>query len=228
MVLIQLAGKFNDLAYFTEDPVTFPRRFAELSARGEASAKDVEVAGLLSAHLAWGRRSMIVRDCNRMFEQMDWKPYDYVMRGKYRDEDASLHRTVKWSEFSAICSRMRDFYNAHETLERTAADDIRTLIFGQKSDLKAANKKIHLFRRWMVRRDGIVDIGLWRGTDPAELIIPLDTHVHTQAREMGITERNATDFRTASQITDYFRHIFPDDPCLGDFALFGLGVTGKK
>ena len=27
------------------------------------------------------------------------------------------------------------------------------------------------------------------------------------------------------EITDAFREIFPDDPCKGDFALFGYGVT---
>ena len=96
----------------------------------------------------------------------------------------------------------------------------------QKSDLRAANKKIHLLRRWMVRRDGKVDMGLWKQTDPASLIIPLDTHVHSQAIALGITDRKPTDLRTADQITGFFREIFPEDPVLGDFALFGLGVTG--
>ena len=30
---------------------------------------------------------------------------------------------------------------------------------------------------------------------------------------------------TAREITDAFREIWPDDPCRGDFALFGYGVT---
>ena len=30
---------------------------------------------------------------------------------------------------------------------------------------------------------------------------------------------------TAQEITDAFREIWPEDPCLGDFALFGYGVT---
>ena len=30
---------------------------------------------------------------------------------------------------------------------------------------------------------------------------------------------------TAKEITDAFREIWPDDPCRGDFALFGYGVT---
>lgn len=39
---------------------------------------------------------------------------------------------------------------------------IRTAIFGSKPDPNAANKKIHMFRRWMVRNDGIVDLGVWK------------------------------------------------------------------
>lgn len=224
--LASLAERYNDLQYFQEDPSAFPRHFVKLLEDGKASLQDVEIAGLLAAHLAWGRRSMIVRDCNRMFDEMDWQPYGYVMAGDWRNDGTSMHRTVKWSEFAAICSRLRILYGENESLERLTPDEVRVRVFGQKSDFKAANKKIHMFRRWMVRRDGIVDFGLWRHTDPAELIIPLDVHVHTTARSMGITSRRSADFSTALEITDFFRQIFPEDPCKGDFALFGYGVTG--
>ena len=109
------ADKYNDPQYFQEDPIAFPTRMAELFRRGERSLADVEMTALIAAHLAWGRRSMIVRDCTRALDEMDWRPYDYVMRGNYRDEDASLHRTVKWSEFAAICSRMREIYSERVT-----------------------------------------------------------------------------------------------------------------
>ena len=42
---------------------------------------------------------------------------------------------------------------------------------------------------------------------------------------LGLTCRKQKDIVTAQEITDAFRRIFPDDPCLGDFALFGYGVT---
>lgn len=224
----EYARKYNDRAYFVEDPISGPRHFLEMTGSGGAGGKDVEVAAVIAAHLAWGRRQMIVRDIRRAYDEMGWKPYDYVMRGSYRCEPAALHRTVKWSEFAQICGRLRQYFLEHESLETLTPDGLRTQIYGQKSDLKAANKKIHMMRRWMVRRDGIVDFGIWKDTEEACLIIPLDTHVHTQAREMGITTRNATDFRTADEITEFFRGIFPSDPCLGDFALFGLGVAGKS
>ena len=152
--LSEWAEEYNHPKYFQEDPIIFPTRFARRYEAGEASLADVEIAALLSAHLAWGRRAMIVRDCERMFDQMCWRPYDYVMNGEYRDEDVSLHRTIKWSEFAAICGRMRKIYAEKGSLEGLTDNEIRTQIFGQKEDMKAPNKKISMMRRWMVRDDG--------------------------------------------------------------------------
>lgn len=226
--LIGWAEEYNDPKYFQEDPIIFPKRFAQMHVAGEASLADVEIAALLSAHLAWGRRAMIVRDCNRMFDEMRWKPYDYVMNGEYRDEAASLHRTIKWSEFASICRRMKNIYSQKESIEGLTDAQIRTEIFGQKEDRKAPNKKINMMRRWMVRDDGKVDLGLWKNTDKKELILPLDVHVYSQATALGLTERKQKDIVTAQEITGAFREIFPDDPCLGDFALFGYGVSSSK
>ena len=88
-----------------------------------------------------------------------------------------------------------------------------------------ANKKINMFRRWMVRNDGIIDLGIWKNTSPSSLIIPLDVHVHRVALELGLTTRKQADAKTALEITQALLKIFPEDPCLGDFALFAYGVS---
>ena len=225
--LVEWAEKYNDPKYFQEDPIAFPREFASRLSAGDASLTDVEIAALLSAHLAWGRRAMIVRDCGRMFDEMDWRPYDYVMCGDYRDENASLHRTIKWSEFAAICGRLRELYSRRKSLEGLTDEEFRIKVYGQKADPKAPNKKISMMRRWMVRDDGKVDLGLWKASDKRDLILPLDVHVYAQAVDLGLTSRRQKDIVTAREITDAFLEIFPDDPCLGDFALFGYGVTNK-
>lgn len=218
--LIDWAVKYNDPVYFQTDPIAFPREFM----RRGASLQDIEVAAIFAAHFAWGRRAMIVRDCERLFDHMEWKPADYVMAGEWRDDASSIHRTIKWSDTAAICSRLRDFYAAHDSLEELSCSQIRELIFGQKADPKAPNKKINMMRRWMVRNDGKVDLGLWKNSSPKELIIPLDVHVYTQASALGLTHRRQKDLATATEITDAFREIFPDDPVKGDFALFGYGI----
>lgn len=244
--LMEWAVKYNDPLYFSEDPIVFPRHFADRIASGEASLQDAEIAAVIAAHLAWGRRSMIVRDCTRAMDEMNWQPYKYVMSGKYRNDESSLHRTVRWSEFAAICGSLRRFYasdsadagsgekaarkvayekRASKSLEILDTQQIRTEIYGRKEDPKAADKKINMMRRWMVRRDGKVDLGLWTNTSPDSLVIPLDVHVYDEAFTLGLTTRKQKDLRTAMEITDIFREIFPGDPCLGDFALFGYGVS---
>ncbi|MBQ8422000.1 MAG: TIGR02757 family protein [Bacteroidales bacterium] len=225
--LVGWAHEYNDPKYFQEDPIIFPTLFARRLEAGEASLADVEIAALLAAHLAWGRRAMIVRDCGRMFDEMGWKPYEYVMNGEYRDENASLHRTVKWSEFAAICTRLKGIYEERQSIEGLTDTEIRCRIFGQKEDRKAPNKKISMMRRWMVRDDGKVDLGLWKKSDRKELILPLDVHVYDQAAALGLTSRRQKDIVTAREITDAFKEIWPEDPCLGDFALFGYGVSSR-
>lgn len=220
-LLMEWAEEYNDLKYFEEDPIAFPREFV----KREASLQDVEIAAVFSSHLAWGRRPMIIRDCERLFEEMEWRPYDYVMAGAYRDDETSLHRTVKWSEIAAICGRLREWYSWHKSLEVLSAKEIRSIIFRRKDDPKAPDKKINLMRRWMVRKDGKVDLGLWKKSSPADLIVPLDVHVYDEAVALGLTRRKQKNLDTAIEITKRFREIWPDDPVLGDFALFGYGVT---
>ena len=225
--LIGWANEYNDPKYFQEDPIIFPTLFARKHQERKAALADVEISALLAAHLAWGRRAMIVRDCGRMLDEMDWRPYDYVMNGEFRDENASLHRTIKWCDFAAICRNLKDIYSTMDSIEGMTDTQIRCMIFGQKEDRKAPNKKISMMRRWMTRDDGKVDLGVWKKTDKKDLILPLDVHVYDQATALGLTGRRQKDIVTAQEITDAFREIWPEDPCLGDFALFGYGVTHK-
>lgn len=218
--LEEWAEKYNDPQYFQTDPIAFPREFV----RRGASRQDIEIAAVFAAHFAWGRRDMIVRDLERLFDEMNWQPFAYVNTGDWRNDSTSIHRTVKWSEIAGICHRLREWYSWHQTLEGLTQDEIRTSIFRQKSDPRAANKKINMMRRWMVRNDGIVDLGLWKRTSPKDLIVPLDVHVYDEAVSLGLTKRKPKDIRTALEITDAFREIWPEDPLKGDFALFGYGV----
>lgn len=90
----------------------------------------------------------------------------------------------------------------------------------------AAAKRLCLYLRWMVRRDEI-DPGHWEGlTSPAQLVIPLDTHVARVSRHFGLTARKAADWRTAQEITSALRRFHPEDPLRYDFSLFRHGMRG--
>jgi uncharacterized protein (TIGR02757 family) len=91
----------------------------------------------------------------------------------------------------------------------------------------SACKRLNLFLRWMVRPADGVDFGLWRGVRPAQLLMPLDTHVWRIARALGLTARRTADWRAAVEITDALRRIDPQDPVRFDFAIARLGIVGR-
>ena len=80
----------------------------------------------------------------------------------------------------------------------------------------------------MVRNDNKVDLGIWKNIEPKELRIHLDVHVHRIDLNLGITEKKSAEYTTAKEITDYLKTIFPNDPCIGDFALFAHAATIKE
>ncbi|HAR44170.1 MAG TPA: TIGR02757 family protein [Bdellovibrionales bacterium] len=104
-------------------------------------------------------------------------------------------------------------------------------------------KRWCMFLRWMGRSDSI-DPGLWtqgsalcttfpagRFLAPHQLIMPMDTHVSRISRYLRLTERKATDWKTALEVTSALRGADPQDPVRYDFALSRLGIldvcTGK-
>ena len=90
----------------------------------------------------------------------------------------------------------------------------------------SANKRIHMFLRWMVRQNSPVDLGLWKWYPPQNLLIPLDVHVMQEGVRLGLLPPTAhADRKTALALTAQMNEVFPGDPSRADFALFGLGVS---
>jgi uncharacterized protein (TIGR02757 family) len=87
----------------------------------------------------------------------------------------------------------------------------------------SACKRLHLFLRWMVRKDD-VDPGGWHDVSPSKLIVPLDTHMHRICSRLGMTARKQGDLKTAMEITRAFRRLVPEDPVKYDFVLTRLGI----
>ena len=92
----------------------------------------------------------------------------------------------------------------------------------------SACKRLHMMLRWLVRRDGIVDLGIWQNISPAKLMIPLDVHVARISRGLGLLQRKQNDRRSVEELTAALRTFSPDDPVKYDFALFGAGVDEKN
>jgi uncharacterized protein (TIGR02757 family) len=84
-------------------------------------------------------------------------------------------------------------------------------------------KRLNLFLRWMVRCDA-VDPGGWTSVRPAQLIVPLDTHIVRLGRCLQLTRYTSPGWKMAAEITASLRALDPIDPIRYDFALCHLGM----
>lgn len=102
------------------------------------------------------------------------------------------------------------------------AFDINCALIPHTKD--SAAKKLNMMLRWLTRGSSPVDLGLWTWYDKKNLLMPLDVHVMRQANELGLIKSKSANLRTAVELTEKMKEIFPDDPLRGDFALFGYDV----
>ena len=104
--------------------------------------------------------------------------------------------------------------------------------FFSKPSSGGACKRLNLFLRWMVRQDR-VDLGVWSRVRPAQLIVPLDTHVIRVGQCLQLTRFKSPGWRMAVDITAALREIDPIDPIKFDFSICHVGMMnacgfGKK
>lgn len=240
------ARRINSVEFIANDPVQFPRRYEQL--------QDIEIVSLLSASVAWGNRKMICNNCDKMLRLMDNQPYRYVMERGYEElvGEMNIHRTFFARDFIYYLRGLHKIYTAHDSLQAFAAscgvgDSLTpswSLVESMQREFSAANagttnsqclptklentalKRINMALRWLVRDDGIVDMGVWDVIKPSQLFIPLDVHVGNTARALGLITRKANDKRTVIELTEKLRQMNPNDPVIYDYALFGLGIEG--
>ena len=87
----------------------------------------------------------------------------------------------------------------------------------------SAAKRLHLFMRWMIRKDA-VDPGGWDDLSPSRLIVPVDVHMHRICTHLAFTQKKQANLKTAVEVTQCFRKIMPQDPVKYDFALTRIGI----
>lgn len=240
------AGRINHTDFIAQDPVQFPRRFDRL--------QDIEIVALLSASIAWGNRKMICSNCEKMLRLMDYQPHAYVMDRGYEDlPDMNIHRTFFSGNLRHFLRGLNVVYSRYGSLQDFARhcriaeseypswtltghlNEILSNANGGVADSRClpgnlkttALKRVNMALRWLVRNDGIVDIGVWDVIKPSQLYIPLDVHVGNTARQMGLLQRKANDRQAAVELTRLLRKFRPDDPVWYDYALFGIGIENK-
>lgn len=235
------------LKFIEDDPIQIPHRYTR--------KEDIEIAGLLTATLAWGTRKMIIYNIDRLLGKLGDSPYEFILN--YSDKNNHLfknfvHRTFNEQDCIQYFKVLNHIYTQESGLEKvfakgyhkdssikSAINEFRLQFVNnqiQMHTLKhvpnvlegSAAKRINMFLRWMVRnsKEG-VDFGIWKTIPTSALMIPLDTHSGRVARTLGLLNRNQNDWKAVDELTSLLRNFDRNDPVKYDFALFGLGVYEK-
>lgn len=238
---------YNRESFIDSDPIQIPKLFSR--------KEDIEIAGFLSASIAWGQRPTIIRNAKRLMEFMNQQPYEFLMNSNEQDLDVFKefkHRTFNGDDCIFFIKSLKNIYQNHGGLEQVftrgyqQGGDIKSAlayfreIFFEVEHLprtqkhisnilkKSSAKRLNMYLRWMVREDERgVDFGLWKGIGTKDLYLPLDVHTGNVGRKLGILNRKQSDWLAVEEITSNLRKFDPQDPVKYDYALFGLGIFEK-
>jgi uncharacterized protein (TIGR02757 family) len=238
--------KYNNPRFIDSDPVSIPHQYA--------LKEDVEIAGFLSATIAWGNRKMIIKNGLKLMNLMGNSPYDFIMNHQehhLEHFDQFVHRTFNSVDIAYFIKALKNIYLNRGGLETVFARSVtefstqpaihsfkeeffslphpdRTLKHVSDPENGSAAKRINMFLRWMVRNDQCgVDFGIWKSIAPHQLSCPLDVHSGNVARKLGLLTRNQNDSKALAELDFNLRQMDNIDPVKYDFALFGLGVFEK-
>lgn len=224
--IIESANTYHCTEFIVSDPIQFPHRYT--------AKQDVEISGLLTAIMSFGNRKQILKKAGQLHELMGVSPYQYVLSRRWEadfpsEDTRSFYRMLSFADFHGYFQRLYTAYSQFNSLEDAlsvySGIPMERLCSFLEVSPRSPQKKLNMFLRWMIRRDSDVDFGIWKSFDCRDLIVPLDTHVCRVAYALKLTETETFSLKNARRITAALAEVFPDDPCFGDFALFGLGVN---
>ena len=242
--LAALAHKYECSSFLEGDPSSFMHE--------AVSVREKEMVAFLASTLSFGLRKAFMGKIRFILSLAHEGLYEWVKNGCYEDvfkpeDGTSFYRYYSYGDMHRFFSLCRQIFAEYSTLgdfveknvkDRKASSAIELFsdYFNKKGKSKmipkptSACKRLCMFLRWMVRDGSQVDIGVWADKiDRSTLIIPLDVHVLRQASKIGlIRKRPSASMKLARELTEELSKIFPGDPCKGDFALFGLGVSGAS
>lgn len=234
---------YNQPDFIEKDPISIPHLFTK--------KEDIEIAGLLSATIAWGKRTMILQNAKSLMEKMDFAPFDFIMDFTTNDLKPFkqfVHRTFNFIDLEYFLWSLKNIYQNHGGLEKVFKTEngikesilhfrnvffdldfpVRTSKHIANPDKNSSAKRINMYLRWMVRNDEKgVDFGIWKSISPSVLFCPLDVHSGRVARQLGILLRKQDDWKAVEELTQNLITLDADDPVKYDFALFGMGVFEK-
>ena len=240
--LKEYAAHYETTAFLKEDPACFMHLVQ--------GANNQETMAFIAANLSYGNRKQFFPKINFVLEKSQGEPYNWVKSGLFEQDipptDDCYYRLYTKKMMNSFLKTLQKLLSEHNTLHQyiqtTATNDAETAIValckyfaehGQEGivpiNARSACKRICMFLRWMVRDNSPVDLGIWKDTiDKRTLIMPLDTHVLTQAQRLKLLKSKSTSMSIAKKLTAEMAKVFPNDPLKADFALFGYGVNNGR
>lgn len=131
--------QYNTLDFIESDPVQIPHLFSQ--------KEDIEIAGFLSATIAWGNRKMIIKNAHKMMDLMGNSPYDFVMSHTEDDLErleSFVHRTFNGQDFASFIKGLQHIYKNHSGLETVFSKNINGNFNGKTINLQ---NSIHEFKK---------------------------------------------------------------------------------
>lgn len=237
--LEKLYRTYNKRKYVHPDPLEFLYNYPDI--------RDREIAGLIASSLAYGRVVQILKSVERILGKMGPSPYKFVCKTRPADFVKIFcgfkHRFTTHCDVADLMGALHrillEYGSINECFTAGMKKDDETVIPAMDNFLEVLNctcgyliplprrgsacKRMHLYLRWMVRKDD-VDPGGWNGISPGKLVVPLDTHMANIGRTMVMTQRKSANQGMVLDITKAFREITPTDPVKYDFALTRFGI----
>lgn len=223
---------YNKKEYIKTDPIRFPHEITG----------NTEFIAFTAACFAYGNMKAIQSFLFRYFDYAGSDPFNINLT----PNDKLYYRFQTSADIVSYSTVMKNIYNKYGSIGNlfnsagantiNMADKGIKLLRSHMNDIsnglnflipvpgKSASKRLHMFLRWMVRKDD-VDFGLWEHFDKTTLYMPSDTHILRMATNMGIIDKNTSGRKALDKITEFFKNLNPNDPAKYDFSITRLGIV---
>ena len=104
--------QYNNPKFIETDPIQIPHVFSK--------KEDIEIAGFLTATIAWGNRKSIINNARQLVNLMEDAPFDFVINHSETDLKKLLpfvHRTFNGDDFIQFTKSLKHIYLNHNGLE---------------------------------------------------------------------------------------------------------------
>ena len=110
--LDEKAEKYEVPGFIENDPILIPHHFSK--------KEDIEIAGFLTATIAWGNRNSILKNATYLMRLMDENPHEFILsssENELKSFEKFVHRTFNGIDTAFFMRSLKNIYENHGGLE---------------------------------------------------------------------------------------------------------------